>query len=74
MPIAKITGQGLSAIALLVALLWACLIGERGLVRQAEVKRSQALEEIRRLRRQREPQRVSTPRPFATRPPQPALG
>jgi hypothetical protein len=75
MPIAKITGQGLSAIALSVALLWACLIGERGLVRQADVKRSQALEEIRRLRRQVEPpQRVSTPRPFETRPPKPALG
>ena len=56
MPIAKITGQGLSAIALSVALLWACLIGERGLVRQADVKRAQALEEIRRLRRQAEPQ------------------
>lgn len=74
MPVAKITGQGLSAIALSVALLWACLIGERGMVRQAEVQRAQALEGIRRLRRQVEPQPVSTPTPPGAIPAKPALG
>jgi hypothetical protein len=74
MPVVKITGQGLSAIGLSVALLWACLIGERSLVRQADIKRAQALEEIRRLRHQAEPQPVSTPAPHETLQPKPALG
>ena len=74
MPVARITGQGLSAIAVSVALLWACLIGERGLVREAEAKRSQALEQIRRLQRQMDRQPVSTPDPRQKRPPKPAFG
>jgi len=74
MPVVKITGQGLSAIALSVALLWGCLLAERGLVRQAEVKRARALEEIRRLRRQVEPQPVSNPAPYKTLHQKPALG
>jgi hypothetical protein len=74
MPVAKITGQGLSAIALSVALLWTCLIGERYVARQAEVKRAHALEEIRRLRRHVEPQPVSTPAPYERPRPKSALG
>jgi len=49
-PIAKITGQGLAAIALLVALLWGCLIAERRIVRQANAGRDRALQELRLLR------------------------
>jgi hypothetical protein len=73
MPVVKITGQGLSAIALSVALLWACLIGERSVVRRAEAQRAQALEGIRRLRRQVEPQPVATPVPPRIVPAKPAL-
>jgi len=74
MPFVKITGQGLSAIALSVALLWACLIGERGMVRRAEVQRAQALEGIRRLRRQMKPQPTAVPLPPIVRPAKPVLG
>jgi hypothetical protein len=61
MPVARITGQGLTAIALSVALLWACFFAERSLVRDTDVKRAQALEQIRRLRRQ-----VEQPHPART--------
>jgi hypothetical protein len=53
MPIAKITGQGLAAIALSVALLWGCFIGERLLVREASVERSNVMRELRRMQRTR---------------------
>ena len=46
MPIARITGQGLAAIALSVALLWACFIGERLMVRQTLARRSQLMREL----------------------------
>ncbi len=50
MPIAKITGQGLTAIALSVALLWGCLIGERVMVRRASAERAQVMRDLRRIR------------------------
>ena len=50
MPIAKITGQGLMAIALSVALLWGCLIGERVLTRQAFRERARVMRSLGRLR------------------------
>ena len=49
-PIVKITGQGLSAIALSVALLWACLIAERRISSDATEARSRTLLELRLLR------------------------
>ena len=74
MPVVKITGQGLSAIALSVALLWTCLLAERHLVHRAEFQRAQTLEEIRRLRRRVAPQPVSVPMPHLTPGARPALG
>jgi hypothetical protein len=63
MPFARITGQGMSAIALSVALLWGCLIAQRVITRTATDGRARALQEIRmlRLRNRREP--ASTPAP-----------
>jgi hypothetical protein len=61
MPIAKITGQGLGAIALSVALLWACLIGERLLVSQTLAQRAQVMRELHQMQREHGTQPVSTP-------------
>ena len=63
MPIAKITGQGLAAIALSVALLWACFIGERLLVRQSLDQRAQLMRELHQMQRDRRTQPVSAPTP-----------
>jgi len=51
MPIAKITGQGLAAIALSVALLWSCLIGERLMVRHASTERTLVMRDLQRMQR-----------------------
>ena len=64
MPIVKITGQGLSAIALSVALLWGCLISERVTARQAFAERAKVLREVSRMQRRQRTQPASTPAPF----------
>ena len=74
MPVAKITGQGLSAIALSVALLWGFLIVERNVSRRAYAGRMQALEQIRRLRQRTPRQPVSAPIPQVNPHSRPALG
>ena len=63
--IAKITGQGLTSIAIVVALLWACVIGERVIAARASAGAAETLRAMRalRVRNQRDP--VSIP----TRPP-----
>jgi hypothetical protein len=50
MPVAKITGQGLAAIAVLVCLLWGCLLAERSTVARA---RAETIETMRALRHMR---------------------
>ena len=64
MPIINITGQGMSAIALSVALLWGCLIGERLAARRAFSERTKVLRDISRMRRRQRTQPVSAPSPF----------
>jgi hypothetical protein len=64
MPIIKITRHGLSAIALSVALLWGCVIGERVAARQAFSERAKVLREISRMRRRQRTHPVSAPAPF----------
>jgi hypothetical protein len=64
MPIVRITGQGLSAIALSVALLWGCVMGERVAARRAFSERAKVLREISRMQRRRRSQPVSAPAPF----------
>lgn len=61
MPIAKITGQGLAAITLSVALLWACFIGERLIVRHALAQRAQLMRQFQQMQRDHRSQPVSTP-------------
>lgn len=55
MPIARITGKGLSAIAVSVALLWGCLIAERVTRQQADATRLQVMQELRQLQRRSSP-------------------
>ena len=74
MPIARITGRGLAAIALSVALLWACFIGERLTVRDAIAQRAQFMRELRQLRRDHNAQPVSTPQPVHSHPSRITLG
>jgi len=60
----SITRQGLAAIALAVALLWASLLGERIVVRRAVAERTQLMLEIHQMQRgknRQQPERVSTP-------------
>ena len=74
MPIAKITGQGLAAITLSVALLWACFIGERLLVRQSLDQRAQLMRELHQMQRDRRAQPVSVPTPRGPHPTRITLG
>jgi hypothetical protein len=74
MSIGKITRPGLAGMAISVALLWGCLIGERVVVREATIVRARALYNIERLRRGRQPQPVSAPRPRLPHPLTTSLG
>ncbi len=70
---ARITGQGLMSIAILVILLWACALGERMIVRRANQDAGQALESMRSLRlKKRRPASAPTYSPKHSR--RPALG
>lgn len=62
MPIVKITGQGLSAIALSVALLWGCWAQERAVTRRAFAERARVLHDLRQMQRSNP---ASAPRPHA---------
>jgi hypothetical protein len=64
----EITGQGLSAIAILVALLWGCLVGEQIIVRRANREVRQALHQVRVLRMKQQLEPASAPRFAAPRP------
>ncbi len=55
MPIAKITGQGLAAIACSVALLWGFIIAQHTLERQAYTERDRVIREIQFLQRHDRP-------------------
>jgi len=59
MAVIRITGQGLSAITLSVALLWGCVIGELVTVRRATEVRGRVLRDLEKMRRQSIP--ASTP-------------
>jgi hypothetical protein len=64
MPFAKITGQGLAAIAFSVALLWGCFIGERLMVHDALAQRTQVMRELHQMQRHHNStQPVSVPSP-----------
>lgn len=50
MPIARITTQGLAAIAMLVAALWGCILAENSFTRSAVNLRVSSLHELKMLR------------------------
>lgn len=50
MPVAQITRQGLTAIAILVTILWGCLFAERYFKRSATLETYRALRQIRYLK------------------------
>jgi len=61
MPFAKITGPGLAAIAVAVALLWACVLRERALTRHAFDERVRVMREIELMQRRSNPVPVWMP-------------
>jgi len=63
--VAKITGQGLTSIAILVALLWACVIGQRVILGRANAGAVQVMRAMRELRskNRREPAAAPAPPP-----------
>jgi hypothetical protein len=73
MRVVGITRQGLAGMALSVALLWGCVLGERIIMRQASVEQARALRTIESLR-DRQSQPVSTPVPRIPRPFHPIAG
>jgi hypothetical protein len=50
MQIARITPTGLAAIALLVALLWTCILAENSITRSARAAEIQSVRELKTLR------------------------
>jgi len=73
MPLARITGPGLAAIACSVALLWGSFIVERMLVRQAAEERILVMREVQHTQRLRRSEPVSAPI-LVPRPIRPAAG
>jgi hypothetical protein len=65
MPIVKITGQGLSAIALSVAILWGCWMQEQAVTRRDHAERARVLRDLQQLQRPQDP--VSVPAPARPR-------
>ena len=63
MPMAKITGQGLIAIACSVALLWGCILGERWMLHNASSRRSRVLRQIEDMQHRPHPTPVKAPSP-----------
>jgi len=75
MPIVKITGQGLSAIGLSVALLWGCWLETRSLVRHDYIERARVLRDLQQLQHARpNPAPVLTPMPTTLRTPHVTAG
>ncbi len=61
MPIAKITGNGLTAIALSVVLLWSCFVAERVISQRSLTRRAQVIRELRQMQLQHRAEPASTP-------------
>jgi len=59
--VAKITGQGLMSIAILVALLWTCLICQRVTLRRANAGAAQVMRAMRELRLKNRRQPAAAP-------------
>ena len=73
MAISRITGPGLTVIALLVAVLWGCIIGERVLIQRANLEYYRAIRDVQLLQLRRRAETVSAPKPKLPRPFRPTL-
>jgi hypothetical protein len=65
MPIARITGQGLAAIAFCVCLLWCCVLVDQVRHRNAVTERVRVVREVRQMQRQHRSEPASAPSPFS---------
>lgn len=65
MPIARITGQGLTAIAFSVGLLWTSVIVQQVKQRSAFTERARIVREVRQMQRQHRSEPASQPSPFS---------
>lgn len=74
MAIGKITLPGLTGMAVSVALLWGCLIGEHIIVRRATREQKHALLTLQRLRQRQQSQPVLSPVLVLPRPLRPSAG
>lgn len=74
MALAKITGEGLTAIAILVVLLWSCAVGERVIVNRANAETTEALRAMRSLQLKNRRLPAATPARPALRRMHPELG
>jgi hypothetical protein len=63
MALAKITWQGLVSIAILVAILWSCILTERHISHNARIETYRALRDMRYLKFKRRVEPVSRPLP-----------
>ena len=63
MALAKITRQGLLSIAILVAILWACILTERRITATSRIETYRALRDMRYLRFKRRVEPTSEPLP-----------
>ena len=59
--LARISGVGLMSMAALVAILWACILGERLIVDRANREFSRAIVEIRQLQLKKQAEPASAP-------------
>jgi hypothetical protein len=71
MAIAKITREGLVSIAVLVAILWGCILGERILTHNTSIETYRVMRQLRYMKFKRNIEPASRP---AANPPSPSLG
>jgi hypothetical protein len=74
MPIAKITGQGLAAIACSVALLWGFIVGEKLTVHHTRKEYARLMRDLRQMQQQRRMEPVALPAPREERPTRVTVG
>jgi hypothetical protein len=61
MVFARITRHGLASIAILVAILWGCVLAERSMTRNSRIETYRALKQIRYLKFKRHVEPAATP-------------
>lgn len=72
--VAKITGRGLTSIAILVALLWTCIAGERLILQHANAGAAEVMRGMRELRYKTRHLPATSPAPAPKSGPRTAIG